>query len=587
MMCWFICQTSMLLLFWQEELKMLIKLRLKKLFAELMYLLTHKDYYTQKRNKYDRYLYCYTKLKSSLKNNKFFVIGDSHTDIFCSNTIDEKVPLGKGLFGQPIMVNFHNYPNIITYHLGPCTAYKLSGESSTQGQEKLDYLINEGFLPEKSKVICVFGEIDCRIHIKKQADKQGCKVEKIIDEVIANYGNFLNRLKKRGYEVIAYAPVAQLADSLDYIKFGTQEERNKITIDFTKKLSEFCKKNEIKFISILDELLNKDMTTRDDLYRDGVHLNDKAIKLIADKLNSFYPYPKVTIVSVIKDLIKNNRKDFFEQMVASVQMQDYPNIEHLIIDGASTDGTVEMLKKMGLNYISEPDSGIHDATNKGIRRAKGEYIALLCSDDFYKRADAISTLVNLAEKNKADLAASSVAFVDNQGQTLNIKKPDWKKALVEPPFLTLGILWSKKMLNEVGYFDESYLYSADFALINTCILSGKRLSSTDECLVCFRDGGVSNTLANKIKAEDIRLIERTCGISHNMAVLARDYRFLMPHIMYKLLSRTNYPNKYGAFIYNLKNLIKFIRKQLFELRTRKGKRCFRLFGITFYQEEKL
>ena len=97
--------------------------------------------------------------------------------------------------------------------------------------------------------------------------------------------------------------------------------------------------------------------------------------------------PLVSIITVTRNLIDAGRKDFFRQCVESVRMQDYPNIEHLIIDGASTDGTVDLLKEMNVNYISEPDAGIYTAINKGISLSEGKYVAFLNSDDFYTRSD--------------------------------------------------------------------------------------------------------------------------------------------------------------------------------------------------------
>lgn len=82
-----------------------------------------------------------------------------------------------------------------------------------------------------------------------------------------------------------------------------------------------------------------------------------------------------------------NRRDFLEINIKSLLNQSYQNFEHIVIDGGSTDGTVELLKKYesqyNMRWISEPDNGIYDAVNKGIKMAKGEIIAYLNSDDFY------------------------------------------------------------------------------------------------------------------------------------------------------------------------------------------------------------
>ena len=81
-------------------------------------------------------------------------------------------------------------------------------------------------------------------------------------------------------------------------------------------------------------------------------------------------YPKVSIITP-----SYNQSQFIEETILSIKDQDYPNIEHIVIDGGSTDGTIEILKKYGrLIWISEPDKGQSDAVNKGIKIATGEIL---------------------------------------------------------------------------------------------------------------------------------------------------------------------------------------------------------------------
>ena len=107
--------------------------------------------------------------------------------------------------------------------------------------------------------------------------------------------------------------------------------------------------------------------------------------------------PKVTVITITFNLIKAGRKQTFIKCMESVHNQNYKNIEHLIIDGASTDGTLDLLKeyqKKGyIKYKSKKDKGIWDAMNKGIDVASGDYITFLNSDDFYCCDDAVVTLL--------------------------------------------------------------------------------------------------------------------------------------------------------------------------------------------------
>lgn len=219
-----------------------------------------------------------------------FVIGDSHTDIFSKNRISEKISLtNKPELENMLMMNLTDAPNFVTYHIGACTAYATGKEhSSFHSKEKTDFLIKNGWLPPEAIILTVFGEIDCRVHIKKQAEKQNCPEDKIIDNIIHNYGEYLLFLKSQGYRVIAYGPIASQSDKApfdpDFPRYGTEKERNKITLLFNQKLKKFCQTNGIGYFSVVDKLLNTDGTTKTEFYRDGVHLNNEALCFLNPKL---------------------------------------------------------------------------------------------------------------------------------------------------------------------------------------------------------------------------------------------------------------------------------------------------------------
>ncbi len=90
----------------------------------------------------------------------------------------------------------------------------------------------------------------------------------------------------------------------------------------------------------------------------------------------------VTVVTITYNLIKSGREKYVRQCIECVHNQTYQNIEHIIIDGASSDGTLEIFKDYPwLKVFSEPDKGIYDAMNKGVAKASGKYIVFLNSDD--------------------------------------------------------------------------------------------------------------------------------------------------------------------------------------------------------------
>ena len=121
--------------------------------------------------------------------------------------------------------------------------------------------------------------------------------------------------------------------------------------------------------------------------------------------------PLITVVTVVR-----NGEKTLEKTILSVINQTYKNVEYIIVDGASTDGTLEVIKKHEdrISYwISEPDKGIYDAMNKGIDLATGDYIALLNSDDWYEK-DTCEIIANKINEGRADIYYGMVRVIDKQ-----------------------------------------------------------------------------------------------------------------------------------------------------------------------------
>ena len=294
--------------------------------------------------------------------------------------------------------------------------------------------------------------------------------------------------------------------------------------------------------------------------------------------------PRVSIITATRNLIDAGRKDFFRQCVESVRMQDYPDIEHLIIDGASTDGTVALLQELGANFVSEPDTGVYNAFNKGIKKANGKYVAFLCSDDFYTRKDALSMVIQALERDDGDFTCAPVVLVEENGSQ-RISRPHWGIMLSATPFCTGSMFVSKKILNELNGFDERYAVFADYDFMIRAMQSLYRPIEIDRPFVAFRTNGISSN--PKIQHERLNIIKDRFGMSDKQAMRAFTYGFAPFGIVKEFLKRnTTFPNPKELKTENLKRFLKYIRKQLITLHLRKGKRFFRLFGITFYDEVK-
>lgn len=210
--------------------------------------------------------------------------------------------------------------------------------------------------------------------------------------------------------------------------------------------------------------------------------------------------PKVTVVTATFNLIKDGREDFFRQCVESVHNQTYKNIEHLIIDGASTDGTIDLIKEYAdkgwIKYISEPDKGMCDAMNKGIKMAKGEYVAILNSDDFYSE-DMIELSVEALQKNNADYSYSDTNMLDRK--TLKILYtwyvPDFNMALFYccMPYNHESMLCKKSVYEKLNYYNyENWHTIADYDFAIKLILNDYKSIYINKALLQFRMDGTTN-----------------------------------------------------------------------------------------------
>lgn len=201
--------------------------------------------------------------------------------------------------------------------------------------------------------------------------------------------------------------------------------------------------------------------------------------------------PYVTVVTPTYNLLENNQADGFNLLVELLDMQTYPYIEHLIIDNASTDGTVEFLKDYKnqgyLTFYSEPDTGKFNALNKGIMRAKGKYLTFLSCDDFIHDITSIYDIVNTLEVNEADFSFAP-AYCRHPEDFVFLFAPSMHNAFQVMPCARQAMFFKKSMLEREGYFDEKFRYMADFDLIMRIIIKGYTPAYFDTTYVTYKLG---------------------------------------------------------------------------------------------------
>lgn len=215
----------------------------------------------------------------------------------------------------------------------------------------------------------------------------------------------------------------------------------------------------------------------------------------------------------------------------SVSGQTYPDIEHIVIDGGSTDATLEIVAREGARvrqFVSEPDAGIYDAMNKGLRLASGEVVGFLNSDDYFSDPSAIEKVVRRFKERDTDAVFSCLDIVDPDNLDRVLRK--YRISHFSPFMLRIGVMpphptfyCKKSCYDKAGPYRTDYRIAADFEMMVRLLLRYRiTWSFIDETIVKMRAGGLSSS---GIKSSWIvnREIIRACaenGLYTNMFILA-------------------------------------------------------------------
>jgi len=203
-------------------------------------------------------------------------------------------------------------------------------------------------------------------------------------------------------------------------------------------------------------------------------------------------------VSVIT--VARNAASTIEDTLRSVDEQTYPNIEHILIDGASTDGTVPILRRyerVNRYWISEADRGTYDAMNKGIERATGDVLGFLNADDLYAAPDIVQTVAGAFEHPDVDACYGDLVYVryDNLDRIVRYFRaksfsPSRLRYGEMPPHPTLFI--RRGIFKKWGLFRTDYRIAADYELVLRIFSQGKiRALYLPRVMVKMRVGGIS------------------------------------------------------------------------------------------------
>ncbi len=175
-------------------------------------------------------------------------------------------------------------------------------------------------------------------------------------------------------------------------------------------------------------------------------------------------FPKISIITVVYNAIHT-----IERTITSVLSQNYPNLEYIVIDGGSNDGTIEILKRYQSGFaffVSESDNGIYDAMNKGLAVASGEIVGFLNADDFYNKKILLD-LANGYLSHKFDYTFGSIDLYDKNNNYIESYMPLSKDIFLTKdtfvmPSPHMSFFITKSMLDKIGIFNLNYRSSADY-----------------------------------------------------------------------------------------------------------------------------
>ena len=204
------------------------------------------------------------------------------------------------------------------------------------------------------------------------------------------------------------------------------------------------------------------------------------------------PAPRFSVITVCL-----NADATIEQTIRSVLDQDVPHLEYIIIDGGSTDSTLEIIDRHRARLarvVNEPDDGLYDAMNKGIRLATGDLVGLVNADDFLEPGALATVASARAAHPEADLYHGHVRMNDPASGARYVvrKRPDvrasrWR----EIPILHPATFVTRALYDRIGLYDTSFRIAADYEFALRAIARGARFHRIDAVISNMRQGGVS------------------------------------------------------------------------------------------------
>jgi glycosyltransferase involved in cell wall biosynthesis len=228
--------------------------------------------------------------------------------------------------------------------------------------------------------------------------------------------------------------------------------------------------------------------------------------------------PRISVITVSYNAAKH-----IEDTILSIVEQTYPNIEYIIVDGASTDNTASIIEKYQskiTHFISEPDQGIYDAMNKGLKRATGEYVCFINADDQLSDKNILSDI--FAKNKPADIYYGETYLMDESGKLTGTRSEMTQQKLpaqLSWKSLEMGMVVSHQSFivkrTIAPFYNLEYPICADIDWMINCLKRATTIINTQSVISKFRTGGVSKLKQQQAWKERFKVLQYHYGVFAN------------------------------------------------------------------------
>lgn len=204
----------------------------------------------------------------------------------------------------------------------------------------------------------------------------------------------------------------------------------------------------------------------------------------------------ISIITPCKNIVSQGREEFFRRMMDSLSSQTFKDLEHIVVDGESQDGTDAILDeyvKLGLidNLIIRGDKNLHEALNRALKYVNGRFIHVMNSDNYFSNPNFFERSLKAIQQMGVDFTHADRTIIKRNGSKPSIKRGDERTAFFRMPFRWQTMLMKREIYDEFSPFDEKFEIASDYKFMMQMLLAGKRGYYFPEVFIHSLDGGIT------------------------------------------------------------------------------------------------